>query len=272
MKSSWIRNIFGTRSVADRQSDVKLNARERLEYDIMPPLVYAVGDVHGCLNLLLKLEELIAADCVDQAQPALVIMLGDYVDRGPDSCAVIDHLIAPPAFNAQRLCLTGNHEEGMLAFLTDPKPNANWLEFGGRETLLSYGLSDEDIRPSSIRRRSFIYKINSFVPNEHIDFLRKLPIMAKFPAHVFVHAGLRPHLSLEQQSDRDFLWIRDEFLKHSEGFGFTIIHGHTPVEKPFISGSRINVDTGAYMSDHLAAAKFVDGEFAGVISTQYNRP
>jgi len=244
-----------------------LEPRERLKFETMPPLTYAIGDVHGCFDLLLALETKIAADCGKQKQPALIIMLGDYVDRGPASSQVIEHLLDPPDFNAKRICLAGNHEDTMLAFLKDPKSNPYWLEFGGTETLLSYGLTEADFGLSAIKQRSFIHKINSFIPDEHIAFIANLPILAQFEHHIFVHAGLRPHVTLEKQTDKDLIWIRDEFYNEADEFDFTIVHGHTPNKKPFVSNYRIDIDTGAYYSGQLSAAKFVDGKFAEIITT-----
>jgi len=223
--------------------------------------------VHGCFDLLLELEAKIKADCAEQKQPAMIIMLGDYVDRGPSSSEVVEHLLEPPDFNAKRLCLAGNHEETMLDFLTDPASNLYWLEFGGMETLFSYGLNEIDTRVSAIGQRSFMHKLNSFIPDEHIRFLRDLPIMAQFKHHIFVHAGLRPHVALEMQTDKDLIWIRDEFYNEADGFGFMIVHGHTPNKKPFVSNYRIDVDSGAYYSGQLSAAKFIDGKFAEIITT-----
>jgi len=266
-KNSWLRSILGLSRPAAQQDCAGPNPRERLEFKALAPLTYAVGDVHGCLDLLLELETRIAADCDRQNQPALVIMLGDYVDRGPDSSGVIEHLMEPPSFNAKRICLAGNHEQVMLAFLNNPKSNADWLEFGGRETLLSYGLGEKDTTQAAVRQRGFIHKINSFIPDEHIGFLANLPILAQFEHHIFVHAGLRPHVALKKQADSDLIWIRDEFYNEADGFGLTIVHGHTPNKKPFVSNSRIDVDTGAYITGCLSAAKFVNGKFAEIITT-----
>jgi len=241
--------------------------RERLKHIKLPSLIYAIGDVHGCLDLLQNLEKQIEVDCKKEKQDALIIMLGDYVDRGAQTAELIEHLISPPAPSIKRLCLAGNHEEAMLAFLDNPKANIKWLEFGGYETLLSYGFSASELNLNSIKKRNFIHKINSFIPDEHINFLSKLPIIATFPKHIFVHAGIRPNISIEKQTDRDLLWIRDSFLKHEGDYEFTIIHGHTPVEKTYISPSRINVDTGAYLSGHLSAIKIINGEISDILTT-----
>ncbi len=267
MKFSRLFKFFRTRPISAKKVRPKATMRQRLKSETLPNLVYAIGDVHGCLDLLLDLETQIAADCAESPEPALIIMLGDYVDRGPDTCALIDHLLDPPPFNAKRTCLLGNHEEAMLAFVENPKPHVAWLEFGGKETLISYGLSDDEMKLAFVKKKDFLHKINSFIPQEHIKFLRNLPISASFPHKVFVHAGVRPNVIMEKQSDRDLVRIRSEFLEFSGEREFLVIHGHSPVEEPFVSKTRINIDTGAYITGRLTAAKFVEGDFVSFLTT-----
>lgn len=230
-------------------------------------LVYAIGDVHGCLDLLLQLERKIVAEIAGTGQCALVIMLGDYVDRGPDSPAVIDHLLAVPPTGIERLCLAGNHEEAMLAFLGDPKRNADWLEFGGRETMLSYGFELAELHGHAVSNRALKHKIDALIPSEHFSFLRQLPSLVVYPHHIFVHAGLRPGVAPDAQDDRDLLWIRQPFLDDLGVAGRMVVHGHTPVDAPFVSNQRVNVDTGAYMSGHLSTVKILDGEIVDVLTS-----
>lgn len=260
MKINW-KNIFKIGLNNNSQE----NKRERLKYGDIPDLIYAIGDVHGCLDLLLELEAKIKADCVNEQ--ALIIMLGDYVDRGPNSSGVIEHLINSPNFNAKRICLLGNHELTMLDFIENPKQNASWLEFGGQETLLSYGLSEDDIKQAAFNKKKFAHKINSFIPYEHINFLKQLPILLQYPEHVFVHAGIRVNIAMKDQQDADFLWIRDDFIKNSDKLKTLVIHGHTMNEEVFISNKHINLDTGAYATSRLSAAKFVKGKLVKILST-----
>ncbi len=264
---NWLSNIIGLKQSTNQQQDSNSQQRQRLKFDELPKLIYAIGDVHGCLNLLQELEDKIANDCTKQKQEALIIMLGDYVDRGPDSAAVLDHLLSSPPAGTTRLCLAGNHEEAMLTFLQNPKSHADWLNFGGVQTLTSYGFNPNELNLSDIKHRNFIHKINSFIPNEHIDFLAKLPSIAIFPKYVFVHAGIRSEISLDAQSDTDLLQIRGGFLNHAGIPNLTVVHAHTPIEKPYISATRINIDTGAYISSHLSAIKIVNAKVAGILTS-----
>jgi len=244
----------------------QVSKRERLEFDKTPPLIYAIGDVHGCLGLLQRLERKIFKDIAKQKQQALIIMLGDYVDRGENSSGVLDYLIAKPPKGVERLCLVGNHEETMLAFIKDPKNNSEWLKFGGKETLISYGFELCDLKTNEIKKISFLYRVNSLIPSEHIKFLSKLPIMIKFPNMVFVHAGIRPELSLNNQLDEDLIWIRDDFINSQITSENIVVHGHTPADEVYISERRINVDTAAYAGGKLSAVKFVDGKAVTTIT------
>lgn len=218
-------------------------------------LVYAIGDVHGCLDQLVALEQIIEADARDHAGPVYVVMVGDYVDRGPDSAGVLDHLIRPPSGRFQRICLAGNHDAMMLAFLKNPAANANWLKMGGEETLVSYGV----LVPRNQSRREWKAlksDMDHNIPSDHRRFLERLPLTVSVGRHVIVHAGLRPGIPLESQSAVDLLWIRDDFLQAEPGsFSQIVIHGHTPVAEPGFAGDRISVDTAAYTSGRLSAAR-----------------
>lgn len=241
---SVIRQLLG----ADRPAAAPA-ARKRLAATFEGP-VYAIGDVHGCLDLLLALEARIVADAATSGAAPTVIMLGDYIDRGPHSAEVIEHLLARPA-GFDRLCLAGNHELAMLGYLDDPRRNGGWLEFGGLETLASYGI--DTARISRLGRRAIGQLLDSHVPAEHRRFLAALPIAIETPDWIFVHAGLRPGIPVSRQSDWDLCLFRDDFTADYAEFGKLIIHGHTPVATPLISPHRIDIDTGAYYSGHLTA-------------------
>jgi serine/threonine protein phosphatase 1 len=225
------------------------SARARLAATFEGP-VYAIGDVHGCLDLLLALEARILADAATSGAAPTVIMLGDYIDRGPHSAAVIDHLIARP-IGFDRHCLVGNHELAMLAYLDDPRRNRGWLEYGGLETLASYGIDTAQISRGGWRAIGQL--LDSHVPAEHRLFLAALPIAIETPDWIFVHAGLRPGARLADQTDRDLCTFRDDFSANYAEFGKVIVHGHTPLRTPLIMPYRIAVDTGAYFSGHLSA-------------------
>lgn len=228
-------------------------ARNRLNSAQWPDAIYAVGDVHGCLKELLALEALIAADASAFEGETWLVMLGDYVDRGPDSAGVLDRLCARPPEGMRRISLAGNHEVMMLAFLADPHPNSDWLRFGGTETLQSYGIDID--RLLRLPRNGRIAMLSSFVPTEHIEFLQGLPIMLTVPGAVFAHAGIRPGVPLEAQAEEDLLWIREPFLTGPAGIEQRVVHGHTPVAEPVVLADRLGLDTGAFATGRLTAAR-----------------
>lgn len=233
------------------------NRLPRLSLADRPPLIYAVGDVHGCLEALTALEARILSDCEDTPGEKLLVMLGDYVDRGPQSAQVLDHLIDTPLPGFRRICLRGNHDAAMLAALEDPGSLDAWLGWGAEPTLASYGMNPAEIAMATGRGRASDRQklLRSFVPDEHIAFLRSLPVLVSVPGYVFVHAGLRPGLALERQSDHDLLWIRDEFLDADHDFGATVIHGHTPAAEPSLYSRRIGIDTACFASGRLTAVR-----------------
>ncbi len=227
----------------------------RLSTTIAGP-IYAIGDVHGCFELLLDLESQIVADAAGRAEPPTVVMLGDYVDRGPDSAAVIEHLMDRPR-GYTRFCLVGNHELAMLRYLDDPRHNSGWLEFGGEQTLASYGIVTDEL--ARLGDRGAKQMLDSHVPLEHRRFLSSLPILIDAPPYVFVHAGLRPGVGLAEQQDRDLSLFRDKFEADYAEFDRIVVHGHTPVASPVVLPHRIGIDTGAYYSGQLSAVALEAG-------------
>lgn len=227
----------------------------RLTADRRPERVYAIGDVHGCLEQLQALETMIVADAAAVAGEKWIVMLGDYIDRGPRSAQVIDHLIAPPPAGFERLCLRGNHEASLLSSLHDASFIARWLEYGGDATLASYGMGAgeiETLRRSGNARRH-LQMLQATIPDEHVRVLSEMGTSLVVPGFVFVHAGLRPGVAISQQTERDMLWIRRDFLDAGHDFGAVVVHGHTPVKTPFISPHRIGIDTGCFMTGQLTA-------------------
>lgn len=244
----FLRNLFSEPSPSAEGQRPRLALAER------PELVCAIGDVHGRYDLLRRLEQQLTADAAGIAGRKLIVMLGDYVDRGPQSREVIEHLLAPPPDGFERICLAGNHEQVMQAFLADSARNGSWLEFGGTDTLASYGIYEDAYAGPALRRKSFAYVLESSIPDEHRQFLAALPSLLVMPGFAFVHAGIRPGVSLADQSDSDLLWIRQEFFDASDpDAGLRIVHGHTPVAEPEVTPYRIDIDTGAYMSGCLTA-------------------
>lgn len=266
MALSGLRSLFGKQSEPGRD-DVRPGAqRRRIELDGVPSPIYAIGDVHGRADLLEKLNAKIADDLPPGESRALIVMLGDYIDRGPDSRKVIENLISPPSPRLRRVCLAGNHEQMMLDFLTDPRQGEIWLENGGRATLASYGLAEEASGKNPRLRTLRTHALRA-IPPLHLEFLQQLPVAVRFGRLVFVHAGLRTGLPLVDQRDEDMMWMRYTGKSRFARSDFLVVHGHTPQRAVLITGSRINVDTGAVFTGRLSAAKFVGGEIVDVLAT-----
>ena len=216
--------------------------------------VYAIGDVHGRLDLLLRLEAEIRNDL--EAQPTaapLVCYLGDYIDRGPASAGVIDHLAAPRADGLRRVFLKGNHEDRMLAFLDEPAANGpGWMKFGGREALASYGLAQGDIEAEDWQ--ALRDGLAAALPAAHLAFLKSLELALRWGGYLFVHAGLDPARPLADQDPHDLMWIREPFLSSEHDFGLRVVHGHVIEPEPVFRTNRIGLDTGAYKSGVLTCA------------------
>ncbi len=216
--------------------------------------IYAVGDIHGRLDLLDSLLDQIQRDA-DDAPNLLksLVFLGDYIDRGPDSARVIERLIhgLPPMFST--VCLRGNHEDVMLRFLGDLRAAPGWLTYGGRATLVSYGVDAPSPDASQARLAVAQQDLNHALPDHHRAFLTGLRSCASFGDYHFVHAGVRPGVPLDRQRDMDRLWIRHEFLNSREDLGKVIVHGHTVATEPESYPNRIGIDTGAYATNRLTA-------------------
>jgi serine/threonine protein phosphatase 1 len=220
--------------------------------------VYAVGDIHGRADLLIKLLEELRKDARIgnyQGRPIL-IFLGDYVDRGFQSKDVINVLLSNMVSPFETYFLKGNHEQAMLQFLGDPGIGPRWAEYGGAETLVSYGVQPPRQRTSMEEWMQASADLHEALPNEHLHFLKSLELSVRVGDYVFVHAGVRPGVPLDQQSEHDLLWIRDDFLNDRRSLGAVIVHGHTPIPKPYRDTRRISLDTGAYLSGKLTAARF----------------
>jgi serine/threonine protein phosphatase 1 len=225
--------------------------------------LYAVGDIHGCADLLDALLEKIDKDARG-IKNATLIFLGDYVDRGPDSKGVLDRLVQLGDGKQDCIFLKGNHEAVMLDFLDDPEEMLHWLDWGGEETLLSYGLR-------GVLRRSaeeLGENLRAAMPAAHLDFLRALPLTHIEGDYLFVHAGLRPGVPLEDQEEEDLLWIRHLFhdAAPEKRPAHIVVHGHQPLRRPLDAGWRIDVDTGACWSGALTAVA-LEGDKRRFIST-----
>jgi len=212
--------------------------------------VYAVGDIHGRLDLFEELIRSIEQD--DATRPAartVVVLLGDLIDRGPDSAGVVARARAWSQTRDITLVM-GNHEEMFLDSFSKQGVLRSFMRYGGQATLLSYGLSPRVLAEADSEELQRL--MAEAVPPEDRDFLVGQK-MVRLGDYVFVHAGVRPDQPLERQTGQDCRWIREPFLSHVGDFGGVIVHGHTVTEGPELLANRIGIDTGAYMSGRLTA-------------------
>jgi serine/threonine protein phosphatase 1 len=219
--------------------------------------IYAVGDIHGCDDKLSRLMHAIATDLEDApGVTARFVFLGDYVDRGPASNAVIDRLIRLTEALPHVDCLIGNHEAMLLDFLEDPESTSVWvLHNGGAETLMSYGVDPGAHNSLAAMRDAF----TETLPEAHLSFLRGLETYAVHGDYLFVHAGVRPDVPLERQSLQEMIWIRDKFLRWRGNIGKVVVHGHTPAANVEDLPWRIGLDTGAVYGGALSCC-VLEGE------------
>lgn len=218
-------------------------------------LVYAVGDVHGRADLLEKMHAAILKDSLDvPAERKVVVYLGDYVDRGPASKKVVDILLDKPLKGFERVHLMGNHEAFLIEFLNDLEAGPGWFFNGGLTTLSSYGVKigkHDELSYEVLQRVQS--ELLAKMPKAHLDFYKTLDFSRTEGDFFFVHAGIRPGVPLDNQTDEDMLWIREEFLGCEDDFGKVIVHGHTITWEPEVKPNRIGIDTGAFASGVLTA-------------------
>jgi serine/threonine protein phosphatase 1 len=238
---------------------MSLKISPNLDHPTLPDgqLLYAVGDIHGRLDLLEAMLDLIEADAAASGQfpRRTLVFLGDYVDRGPDSRGVVEALTTrlPPGFAAH--FLKGNHEAILLDFLAEAWRLEHWLANGGDATMRSYAVDTDRFArlraPPEVWRQAF----SEMLPEAHLSFFRDLNLSVSFGDYLFVHAGVRPGVPLGAQAEADLVWIRAPFLEHGAPFGKIVVHGHTPGHQPVIRTNRIGIDTGACFTGRLTALR-----------------
>lgn len=230
-----------------------------------PPGVrlYAIGDVHGCDDLLATVHASIEADLLQRPAPDhRIIHLGDYVDRGPATSAVLDRVLRLTATDPEHfIFLGGNHEDLLLMFLDNPEEaRATFLRFGGIQTMRSYGVAVDNGQHLAdvldLRDR-----FAAALPDAHRALMGALPSFVRFGDFFFCHAGVRPGVPLDRQDANDLRWIREPFLSDERDHGAVVVHGHTPADRPEVRPNRINVDTGAVFTGRLTCVVLEGAEF-----------
>src|SRR3569623_367370 len=223
----------------------------RLAFHTWPAAVYAISDVHGCLDQLLELERVGAADALNFDGETWLVTVGDHIDRGPRSREVIEHVMGLAPDGLRRFALLGNHEAMLLDFIENPAANAYYLDEGGSETLASYGI-DLD---APLRSQSGALQALEAFPDVHRRFIAELPLYLSLPGWLFVHAGIRPGVPLNMQTDDDLIWIRAPFLTSMRTGGLRVVHGHTPGRYIVSTPHRIDIDTHCFHTGRLSAVR-----------------
>ena len=224
-------------------------------------VVWAIGDIHGRLDLLDRLLSAITdSDEVRNGVKPVLVFLGDYIDRGSNSRGVIDRLVIladDPTF--ETYFLKGNHEDKMLEFLEDSTVGAAWCDYGGAQALESFGLKVPVLKHRQEGWASLSSDLAHRLSPRQRDFLESLEYSVAIGGYFFAHAGARPGVPLEDQSHHDLMWVRGSFLNSEVRFERVVVHGHTPADDPYIDHRRIGIDTRAYESGVLTAVR-LEGE------------
>lgn len=227
--------------------------------------IYAVGDIHGRDDLLAELHEMIVADADRFEGEKLIVYLGDYIDRGPASMQVIERLLDHPPLDFESVFLLGNHEQALLDFLVDAKAMAAWMNWGGKETLSSYGIT---LPPTIYLEHMELLagQLKEKLPDRHIQFYQSLQSSYALGNYYFVHAGIRPGIPLQKQELGDQLWIREEFTRSQQQHEAIIVHGHSITTNAELLANRIGIDTGAFHTGVLTAL-VLEGESQSLLQT-----
>ena len=216
--------------------------------------VYAIGDIHGRADLFVDLLSLIREDNASRPRALTrIILLGDVVDRGPDSAALVARLMRYTRASDRFIVLKGNHEQIMLAALSGDTAAAQmWLKYGGAATLVSWGLSEDLVNGGVVS--TVMSQARRHISSETLAWLRQLRQYIRSGNVLFVHAGLRPNVALRRQSPSDLMWIREDFIESEVVHPFLVVHGHTIMESgPDVQVNRVGLDTGAYRTGRLTA-------------------
>mgnify|MGYP001762379898 CR=1 FL=1 len=251
------RRMFGI-----RRKSHKSPAERRTAQPPSDTLVWAIGDIHGCTDLLRALMEGVLQDVATARAPRThLVFLGDYIDRGPDSRGVLDYLAELSRESQFELhLLRGNHEDRMESFLAEPELGAGWCEYGGREALGSFGVHPPDSTDGPEVWSAASLALNTALTQEHRAILRAQKASVTLGDFFFAHAGAEPGVPLDQQDPRQMMWIRRRFLDDDQAFDKLVVHGHTPTARVHVDHRRIGIDTGAYATGVLTALRLFGSE------------
>jgi serine/threonine protein phosphatase 1 len=211
----------------------------------MSKKIFAVGDIHGCFD---KLDELMKIIPWKKESGDLLLFIGDYIDRGPKAREVVDYLVKLKKKGGNFAFLKGNHEKMLLDYYIHQKDQMLYVANGGAETIASYV-------EGGIGRKAFV------LPEDHLEFLLNLQLYYQTDDYIFVHAGLRDAVSLDEQTEEDLLWIREEFIYSAYDWTKRVIFGHTALETPFVTPGKIGIDTGAVYGNKLTAVELPSMRF-----------
>jgi len=256
----WLNRLLGRERVGDWEPSPARapTASQRYRFSDTSVRIAAIGDLHGRIDLVHQLAPQLDQLAQDPDRRLIEVYLGDYIDRGPRSNAIIEYLMQRSQLTDRTvICLLGNHEQALLAGLESDRGFERWIEFGGRPTIASYGVA---LSPSIEGTKRVREAFASSFPAEHADFLKSLRLHYSHAEFLFVHAGLRPGVPLAEQKVNDLLWIRDSFLRSHANFGAIVVHGHSPTVHPEFRPNRIGIDTGAYYSSTLTCLLVTSGE------------
>lgn len=219
-------------------------------------LVYAIGDVHGCIGLLNNLLDSIARDAKEfDAERRMLVFVGDYIDRGPNSAAVVERISTDLPLEFDSICLQGNHEAMMLNFLDHPDNFDLWDRNGAEATLASYGMDPRAYASDLVGMAQCRAALLEAIPAWHMRFFKTLNLSATLGDYFFAHAGVLPGTPLDRQRPSDLMWVRHDFLDAYEDFGKLVVHGHTPMKEPEVRSNRISIDTGVWKYGRLTALR-----------------
>ncbi len=236
--------------------------------------VYAIGDIHGFVDVLADVHDQIDKDRRERpCERAVIVYLGDYIDRGPDSKGVVDLLIArqKAAKDYEHVFLLGNHEDALFnEFMVDPFGHRqDWLQYGGADCVESYGVEIDRNLAYSVQAERIAEEMAMAMPQSHYDFYRDLKLYHLEHEYLFVHAGIRPNIDLEDQDKRDLTYTRAPFMTHEAYHDYYVVHGHTATsdKQADIRENRTNLDTGLYQGGPLSCGIFEAGEDVRLIQS-----